>query len=84
MENVFQVLTVRDVEFQDDKKNDVKGMQLWLLGETQEREWNGHEVLKIWISDGHRLEPVVASLKHGDQISVTFDRRGKPSSIEVI
>lgn len=81
---MFEVLTVRDIEFQDDKNKTVSGMQLWIGGETTEKEWNGYEIVKIWIPDGHVLEAIVASLKHGDKINITFNRRGKPTEIEVI
>lgn len=80
----YKVLTVRDLDFLDDSKRPVKGMQLWVLGETPEPEWNGYEVVKIWIPDGHKLEPVVVQLKINDMIAVTYDRRGKPLTIEVL
>lgn len=84
MENTFKVLTVRDVEFKDDRNNQVKGQQLWLLGETEEPEWNGHEIIKLWIPDGHELENKVTELSHGDDVIIEFNRRGKPTKIEVI
>lgn len=80
----YKVLTVRDLDFLDDNKRPVKGMQLWCLGETPEPEWNGHEVVKIWIPDGHKLETTVSQLKLNDTISVTYDRRGKPLTIDVV
>lgn len=84
MNEVFEVLTVRDLDFQDQNKKQVKGMQLWLIRETDEKAWNGHEVLKVWIPDGHRCESDVAMLKRGDVIEITWDRRGKPVNISLV
>lgn len=81
MNEVFEVLTVRDLDFQDQNKKQVKGMQLWLIRETDEKSWNGWEVLKVWIPDGHRCESDVAMLHRGDVIQITWDRRGKPVQI---
>lgn len=81
MNELFEVLTVRDLDFQDQQKNQVKGMQLWLIHRSDDPNWNGWEVVKLWFADGHRLETLAASLKHGDQIQVTWDRRGKPANI---
>jgi len=78
----FKVLTVRDLDFLDDNKRPVKGQQLWVLGESADPQWNGWEVVKIWIPDGHKLESIVSHLQLGDMIKVQFDRRGKPESIE--
>lgn len=47
MNEVFEVLTVRDLDFKDDRGKDVVGMQLWLIRETDEKAWNGFEVLKV-------------------------------------
>lgn len=80
----FEVLTVRDLDFKDDNGKPVCGMQLWLIGESSEPAWNGYEVCKLWIPDGHKLESDVCQLKRGDQISVKFDRRGKPIEIQLI
>lgn len=78
----FKVLTVRDLDFLDDNKRPVKGQQLWVLGESSAPEWNGWEVVKIWIPDGHIQEIVVSQLRLDDMIQVQFDRRGKPVSID--
>lgn len=83
MNEVFEVLTVRDLDFQDKNNKNVKGMQLWLIRETDEKAWNGWEVLKVWIPDGHRCESDVAILKRGDVIQITWDRRGKPVNIQL-
>ena len=81
MNEKFEVLTVRDLDFQDPQNRNVKGMQLWLIRETDEKAWNGYEVLKVWIPDGHRSEVDVAALKRGDVIQISWDRRGKPVSV---
>ena len=80
----FEVLTVRDLDFQDQSGKDVSGMQLWCIGATNDKSWNGYEVVKLWISSGTALESVVCQLKRGDQINVTFNRRGKPETIDLI
>ena len=80
----FEVLTVRDLDFQDQSGKDVSGMQLWIIGATTEKSWNGYEVSKLWIPSGSVLESNVAQLKRGDQINVTFNRRGKPETIDLI
>ena len=80
----FKVLTVRDLDFTDDHNKAIKGMQIWVIGETADIAWNGYEIVKIWIPDGHKLESVAASLKHDDEIEVSYDRRGKPTEIELV
>lgn len=82
MNEQFEVLTVRDLDFKDERGKDVVGMQLWLIRETDEMSWNGFEVLKVWIPDGHRCESAVAELKRGDRIEITWDRRGKPVELQ--
>lgn len=81
--NGFKVLTVRDVEFTDDLDKLVKGMQLWVCGQTEDEGWNGWEVIKIWVPEGSPLEDIVAMLKHDDQILIDFNRRGKAVKIEL-
>lgn len=80
----YKVLTVRDLDFLDDHKRPVKGQQLWVLGESADPQWNGWEVVKIWIPDGHSTETVVSQLRLNDMINVQFDRRGKPVTISVV
>lgn len=77
----FKVLTVRDLDFLDGDKRPVKGQQLWVLGKSSDPQWNGYEVVKIWIPDGHAMETVVSQLRLDDNIQVQFDRRGKPVTI---
>ena len=80
----FEALTVRDLDFKDQSGKPVQGMQLWVVSESQEPGWNGYEVAKLWFPSGHRCESDVASLKHGDHVEVTFDRRGKPSAVKLV
>lgn len=82
--NKFKVLTVKDVEFTDDHDKLVKGMQLWLCGETDEEAWNGWEVVKVWVPDGSPLEDIVSMLKHDDEVLVEFNRRGKAYKIDLV
>ena len=80
----FEVLTVRDLDFEDNSGKNVSGMQLWLIGSSADVAWNGWEVVKLWIPDGHILESVVVQLKRGDNVRIQFDRRGKPIQIELL
>lgn len=80
----FEVLTIRDLNFDDDRGKKVTGQQLWLLSESADESWNGFEVSKVWIPDGHPMESVVAQLAHNDRVSIQFDRRGKPVKINVL
>lgn len=79
----FEVLTVRDLDFQDQSGKPVSGMQIWVIGETSDPGWNGWEVTKLWISSGSSLESTAAILKRGDLIDVAFNRRGKPETIAI-
>lgn len=81
---MYKVLTVRDLDFLDDNKRPVKGQQLWALSESSDPQWNGWEVVKIWIPDGHSMETLVSQLHLDDMIEVQFDRRGKPVSISKV
>ena len=80
----FEVLTVKDVDFLNDQKQHVAGMQLYVIGASVDPSWNGWEVSKIWIPDGSPLETLVSSLKRGDFVLATFDRRGKLSALELL
>lgn len=82
--NQYKVLTVRDIEFTDDSNKTVKGMQLWVCGETTDEGWNGWEVVKIWVPDGSKLEDIVAMLKHDDTVMIEFNRRGKAVKVELV
>lgn len=80
----FEVLTVRDISFQDDKGRQVEGMQLWLIGESSDKSWNGWEVLKIWVDAKSSLVSDVRQLRRGESVQVTFDRRGKAQMIMLL
>ena len=77
----FEVLTVRDLDFKDEKGKSVCGMQLWLISSTDEKAWNGWEVSKIWIPEGSVHEAAVCELVRGDKVVIEFNRRGKPNTI---
>lgn len=80
----FEVLTVRDISFEDDSGRQVEGMQLWLIGETQDKAWNGWEVLKVWIDSKSKLVSDVQQLRRGDHVQVSFNRRGKAEMITLL
>ena len=80
----FKVLTVRDLNFKDNNGNEVSGMQLWVDCPSEEHGWNGYEVIKIWVPAGSRHESLVASLKRDDRLHLTFNRFGKPDTMEVL
>lgn len=84
MQEQYEVLTVRDLDFEDRNREQVKGMQLWLIRPSDEKAWNGWEIVKVWIPDGHRLEQDVVQLRHGDKIEISWDRRGKPAAIGLL
>lgn len=80
----FEVLTVRDINFQDNEGRKISGKQLWVIGATEEESWHGYEVMKIWINNGTKLDACAQQLRRGDQINVTFNRRGKVETIDLI
>lgn len=80
----FKVLTVRDVSFRDDTGKQVEGMQLWCSAPSDSPGWRGIEILKIWIPADSIFVDTVNMLKPGMVLDITFNRYGKPSSIEVI
>lgn len=78
MQVVGKVLAVRRLDFKDDNNQPVKGRQLWVCSSSEDPQWNGHEVLKIWIPDGDPKEADVCAMLHGDEVLIDFNRRGKP------
>lgn len=84
MASKFEVLTVRDIKFKDDKDRQVEGMQLWLVGQTSESGWNGWEVLKVWIDVNSPLAADVHQLRRGDHVQIDFNRRGKAAMITLL
>lgn len=80
----FEVLTLRDINFQDPNGRQVEGIQLWLTGETDDKSWHGWEVLKLWIGKESKLYKDVYDLRRGDHVQVSFDRRGKAQFITLL
>lgn len=80
----FKVLTVRDVSFTDSSGKQVEGLQLWCSSPSDAPGWRGIEVLKIWIPSDSIFVNTVDALKPGQILDITFNRFGKPSSIEVV
>lgn len=85
MNDKYEVLTVRDISFNDEKSGrKVEGMQLWLLGQSSDPSWNGFEVFKIWINSGSNLAADVHQLRRGDHVQVSFGRNGKARMITLL
>lgn len=85
MSEKFEVLTVRDISFKDDKSGrQIEGMQLWLIGESQDKTWNGWEVLKIWVDSNSSMAVDVHQLRRGDHVQVSFGRNGKARMISLL
>lgn len=77
MEKV-KVLGVKKVNFVNDDTGEViAGSQLWLGAETPDEAWNGVEVFKIWVPDGHGLKAAVDALEPYQDIMIQLDRKGK-------
>lgn len=77
MEKV-KVLGVKKVNFvNEDTGEAIIGSQLWLGAETPEETWNGNEVFKIWVPDGHGLKGAVDALEPYQDIEIQLDRKGK-------
>ena len=79
-----EVLTVRDVNFKDQTGKEVVGSKLYVIAECNENGWNGYEIADFWFGDGHVLESFVSSLTHGDKIIIEFNRKGRPSHIQLV
>lgn len=85
MTEKFEVLTVRDVCFKDSNSDrQIKGSQVWLLGESQDPSWNGYEVFKIWVDASSGMIADVVQLRRGDHVQVCFGRNGKPRLITLL
>lgn len=78
---VFEVLSVRDIDFTNNDGQTISGAQLWVCSQTPDPGWNGWEVSKIWIPRDHGLYANVKVLEHGDKVNIVFNHRGKPESI---
>lgn len=85
MNEKFEVLTVRDIQFKDKATDrEISGMQLWLLGETSDPAWNGYEVLKLWIPSDSSMAADVHQLRRCDHVQVSFGRNGKARMITLL
>lgn len=85
MNEKFEVLTVRDIRFKDEKSGrEISGMQLWLLGETTDPAWHGYEVLKIWVPSDSSMAVDVNQLRRCDHVQVAFGRSGKAKMITLL
>lgn len=85
MNEVFEVLTTRDLDFVDDKTGrPVIGTQLWMIHETDDPAWHGNEVVKVWIPKGHGAEPLMHQIRRGDLVQITWNRSGKPAKVDLI
>lgn len=84
MNEAFEVLAVRSVNFEDKKeRKQIIGLQLWVIHPSLESGWNGHEILKIWIPDDHPSRTVVSALARGDSVSVQWNRYGRAVSVSL-
>lgn len=85
MTSKFEVLTVRDISFKDEKSGrQIEGMQLWLTGQSDDPSWNGWEVFKLWIPSGSAMAADVHQLRRCDHVQVDFGRNGKPAMITLL
>lgn len=81
----FEVLTVRDISFEDKKENrKIEGMQVWLLCESSDPSWNGWEVLKIWVDAKSSMAADAHQLRRGDHVQVSFGRNGRARTITLL
>lgn len=79
-----KVLTVRDLSFSDERTGElIEGRQLWLLTPTKDPDWNGYEVEKVWLKINHELYETVGQLRHGMEVMIDYNRKGKPEDIVI-
>ena len=78
MKTLANVLATRRLDFTTDDGEQILGRHLWVCIPSTEPDWNGHEVLKIWVSDSAKDAADCAALIHGDTVEIDFNRRGKP------
>lgn len=77
----WTIISHRDLDFSDDKGNQVKGVQLFMCRPCNDRGWHGVEVSKFFIRDGSEVlaKPLP---KPGTIVQIGFNRFGKISYIE--
>ena len=73
-----KVLSVRRLDFTTDKNETVKGHQIWLSAHTDNKSWNGEEILKTFVPDENIHAGDAAALLNGDSVIIEFNRYGKP------
>lgn len=78
MKLIGKVLATKRVDFENDEGEQILGRQLWVCVPSDEPAWNGHEVLKIWVADTANDAGKCSALRHGDEVAIDFNRRGKP------
>lgn len=79
-----KVLAIRHLDFLDDAQRPVKGHQVFVSAPTNEKGWTqGVELLKIWVPDGSAQEATAVALLPNDEISIDFNRRGKPILVDL-
>lgn len=79
-----RVLAIRHLDFLDDAQRPIKGHQVFVSAQTDEKGWcQGVELLKIWIPDGTDKEALAVALLPNDEVQIDFNRRGKPVLVNV-
>lgn len=78
MKITAKVLAVRRLDFTTDKNETVKGYQVWVIAPTDDKAWNGNEVMKVWVPDSNSHAGDAAALIRDDTVNIEFNRYGKP------
>lgn len=85
MKTNARVLAIRHLNFTNDQGQTIAGHHVYAAAKTDESGWiSGIELLKIWIPDGSDQESSVVALLPNDEITVDFNRRGKPFLLDVV
>ena len=82
MNEVWNVLTYRDYDFQDNNGRNVRGRIMHCYRPTQDPDWHGCEYAKMSVpydSEAYRMAPVT-----GAAYQLSFDRRGKVVSMTAV
>ena len=79
MELKAKVLAIRFLDFEDDRGKPVEGHQVFVSAETDQTGWvQNIELLKCWVPESSDMAALAASLIPGDEVYITFTRKGKP------
>ena len=79
MELKAKVLAIRFLDFEDNDGNPVVGHQIFVSSETDQSGWvQNVELLKCWVPKSSDLAPLADSLIPGDEVYISFNRKGKP------